>query len=412
MNHLKRTLSLLMSLVLLLGAVSFAGAEYDYQGPKTEHARRLSFDANGKLRILQIADIQDGWPMKAREYRLLYAAVKSTKPDLLMLTGDNIAGYKVKSRKEAARAITQVMDLLNRFNIPIAAVFGNHDDIGTDLSKAEQMDIYESYSNFIGFRGVVAEKTADETRVNLGTYHLPVYESADSDRVAFGIWCFDSGNYNPNTTAGGYGYVFPEQIEWYKETSDKLKAENGGVPLPSIAFQHIVPPQIFRALKTVPLGTPGAVEGDVFDFMPDGTAKKIKRAFTLPDGTDPADNWLREMPCPPETFFLPAYAELDAMLQQGDVMALFFGHDHINNYVVPYQGIDLVCTQGCTYQGYNDGNQGFRLITIDKNDLSSYETQTLLWQEVLEPFPLLFALERIGRFFHDLSLSDLLGGLS
>ncbi len=407
MKRCKRLLALLLSLVLLLGVFSSAGAVYDYQGPIKEKTRRLSFDCNGKLRILQIADIQDFFPVRPRVYNLLWAAIMKTQPDLLMLTGDNIDCYGVHEKKEAIALLHSVMSFLNLFGIPIAAVFGNHDDMNQALTKQEQMDIYESYCNFIGCRGVVAEKTVTETRVNVGTYYLPVYESKDSDCAPFGIWCFDSGTDNADTGIGGYGYVFPEQIEWYRETSDKLKAENGGNPVPSIAFQHIVPVQIFNALKEVPLGTEGSVEKDFFEETQTGGVKKVRRAFTLPDGIDSETNWLRETPCSPEPHCKEAYAELDAMIEQGDIKALFVGHDHINNYIVPYQGIDLVCTQGCTYQSYNDDDQGFRIITIDKNDLWSYETQNLRWDEALRPFPLHYLFEIVVRYFSSLDLKSL-----
>ena len=410
MKHLKRPLALLLSFTLLLGLLSFAGAVYDYQGPKVEKNIRLSFDDSGKLRILQLADIQDTKKLRFRAKMLLWAVIKKTDPDLLMLTGDNIDCYAIHDKEEAAEAIRSVMKFLNRFGIPIAAVFGNHDDMNLAMTKQEQMDLYESYSNFIGFRGVVAEKTVDETRVNVGTYRLPVYETKDSDRSPFGIWCFDSGNYNPDTNAGGYGYVYPEQIEWYKETSDKLKEENGGVPVPSVVFQHIAPPQVFKAFKEVPLGTEGSVEENCFDYNADGSVEKVRRAFVLPDGLDSATNWLRERPSTPALYVKAAYEELDAMIAQGDVMAVIFGHDHLNNYIVSYEGIDLVCTEACTYQAYRDGNQGFRLITIDKSDLSSYGSQTLLWDEVLRSFPLLYIIERIARFFDDFDWKDLFQG--
>lgn len=406
MKRCKRLLALLLALGLLLGVCTSAGATYDYQGPIKE-TRHLSFDESGKLRILQIADIQDFFPVRPRVFTLLWSAITKTKPDLLMLTGDNIDCYGIHEKKEAIGVLRSVMGFLNLFGIPIAAVFGNHDDMNQALTKQEQMDIYESYSNFIGCRGVVAEKTVHETRVNVGTYRLPVYESKDSDRAPFGIWCFDSGTDNADTSIGGYGYVFPEQIEWYKETSDKLKAENGGEPVPSIAFQHIIPPQIFKALKEVPLGTEGSVEKDFFEVTDDGKVEKVKRAFTLPDGLDSESNWLHETPCSPEPHCKEAYAQLDAMIAQGDVSALFVGHDHINNYAVPYQGIDLVCTQGCTYQSYNDDNRGFRVITIDRKDLWSYETQFLRWDEVMRPFPLLYLFECIARYFEELDLNAL-----
>lgn len=368
----KRLLAALMTMVLLAPCVGTAFAAYDYQGAKREKCTRLSFNNDGKLRILQIADIQEAIWVSSVEKLLLFETVRQTKPDLIVLTGDNIAGYSAEKKWGATFAIRQVMDILSLFHTPIAAVFGNHDDEGTELTKLDQMDVYESYPTFIGCRGVVAEKTVDKTVINVGTYNLPVYADKCSDEVAFNIWCFDSGNYNPDNRYGGYGYVFPEQLEWYVEKSNELKAANGGVPVPSIAFQHIIPPQIAEALQEVPEGTPGAV-----NFA--------GKWYTLPEGTDLTKNHLSEAPCPPHLDFEPGYAEVETMLAQGDVNAIFCGHDHVNGFSVPYKGIDLVTSPGCTYGSYNDDNRGFRLITIDKNNPTAHESELLLASEILHP---------------------------
>ena len=368
----KRLLAALMTMVLLVPCVGTAFAAYDYQGAKREKCTRLSFNNDGKLRILQIADIQEAIWVSSVEKLLLFETVRQTRPDLIVLTGDNIAGYSAEKKWGATFAIRQVMDILSLFHTPIAAVFGNHDDEGTELTKLDQMDVYESYPTFIGCRGVVAEKTVDKTVINVGTYNLPVYADKCSDEVAFNIWCFDSGNYNPDNRYGGYGYVFPEQLEWYVEKSNELKKANGGVPVPSIAFQHIIPPQIAEALQEVPEGTPGAV-----DFA--------GKWYTLPEGTDLTKNHLSEAPCPPNLDFAPGYAEVETMLAQGDVNAIFCGHDHINGFSVPYKGIDLVTSPGCTYGSYNDDNRGFRLITIDKNNPTAHESELLLASEILHP---------------------------
>lgn len=368
----KRLLAALMTMVLLVPCVGTAFAAYDYQGAKREKCTRLSFNNDGKLRILQIADIQEAIWVSSVEKLLLFETVRQTRPDLIVLTGDNIAGYSAEKKWGATFAIRQVMDILSLFHTPIAAVFGNHDDEGTELTKLDQMDVYESYPTFIGCRGVVAEKTVDKTVINVGTYNLPVYADKCSDEVAFNIWCFDSGNYNPDNRYGGYGYVFPEQLEWYVDKSNELKEANGGVPVPSIAFQHIIPPQIAEALQEVPEGTPGAV-----NFA--------GKWYTLPEGTDLSKNHLSEAPCPPNLDFEPGYAEVETMLAQGDVNAIFCGHDHVNGFSVPYKGIDLVTSPGCTYGSYNDDNRGFRLITIDKNNPTVHESELLLASEILHP---------------------------
>ena len=387
------TLCLVMSMMLLIPAIA-ALSDIDVSRPANAH---ISFNKDGKLKILQVADIQDDEVIDPLAKRSLKRAIETSNPDLIVLTGDNIGGYSCKTKSQAHTAIKSYMDVFEQYGIPLAMVFGNHDDDRTPYTKMEQIAQYESYKCFIGCAGVVADKTVgDNYTINAGTYNIPVYESKDSQKVLFNIWCFDSGNYNPDDTYGGYGYVLPEQIDWYKAKSDELKAANGGEVVPSIAFQHIVPPQIKYALKEVPAGTEGAVAF-------------AGSYYTLPDGTDLTTNWLSEGPCPPDTNFAPGYAQVDAMLEQGDVSAVFFGHDHINAYVVDYEGIDLVSSPGCTFASYNDNHRGFRVITVDKNDPASYETYTMTTEELLNDsvvsalaLRIRYFFENIGKFFENL----------
>lgn len=369
MRH-KKIVSVLLCAVLLSGIAALAShALVDVSAPERAH---VCFNDEGKLRILQIADIQDDavFPPVARA--LLRTSVEKIAPDLIILTGDNIAGYACKTKTLAKSAIKQYMDIFESLGVPVAMVFGNHDDDDTPYTKAEQIEQYMKYSCFVGCAGVEATKTVgDNTTTNLGTYNIPVFASKDSDEIVYNIWCIDSGNYNPDPAYGGYGYVLPEQLDWYVQKSNELKEANGGVCVPSIAFQHIVPPQIFDALTEVEAGAEGAVQYGGKYYM-------------LPEEIDRETNWLSETPCPPNYNFAEGFNEVETMLAQGDVKAIFFGHDHINSFVVPYEGMDLVSSPGFTFQSYNDEHRGVRVISIDKSDLSTYSTETFTANEILK----------------------------
>ncbi len=382
---MKKLLSIAMCVIMALTLITpaFAG-DVDVSRPEKAH---MAFNEDGKFTILQVSDIQDDALLSGLAKKSIINAVEVSKPDIIILTGDNIAGYSCGTKELAKSALKQVMDMFEEIGVPVAAVFGNHDDDNTPYTKLEQIEQYESYSCYVGCAGVVAEKTVGKnTVINAGTYNVPVFESKDSDKVLYNLWCVDSGNYNPDDSVGGYGYVLPEQLDWYVEKSNELKEANGGEAVPSMAFQHIIPPQIFRALKEVDSSTEGAIKhGDKY--------------YTLPDSCDKATEWLGEDPCPPNVDFEEAYAELDTMIEQGDVKAIFCGHDHINSYVVPYEGVDLVATPGCTFHSYNDNNRGFRVITLDKNDLSTYETYTLNTRELLENGS---TLDKVALWFKDI----------
>ncbi|MDD6276785.1 MAG: metallophosphoesterase family protein [Clostridia bacterium] len=355
MKTFKKAVSCLLA-AILVAATCVMGVSAGFGGKDSKEAvnKELRFNADGKFKILQISDIQDDSNLAPIAKDYISDLVDAENPDLIVLTGDNISSG-IKTEYAVKKSIDNFMSVLEEKGIPVAAVFGNHDDENTKINKNMQMKIYQSYDCFIGCVG-------DENISGVGNYNLPILAS-DSDKTAFNIWCIDSGTYNTENDLGGYNCVRKDQIDWYINTSNALKAANGGVPVPSIAFQHIIVPEIFEALKEVDEGTDGAIKhGDKYYVLPE---------------TASSDSVMHESPCPPNY----SNGEFDAMLSQGDVLAIAVGHDHINSFVVPYKGIDIISTPGVGFQSYGDETRGARVFVIDENNPTEYETYTHSYAE-------------------------------
>ena len=54
---------------------------------------RLQFHQSGKFRVLQLADIQDGPKVSKDTVKLIEASLDATRPDIVIFTGNQIAGY-------------------------------------------------------------------------------------------------------------------------------------------------------------------------------------------------------------------------------------------------------------------------------------------------------------------------------
>ena len=159
----------------------------------------------------------------------------------------------------------------------------------------------------------------------------------------------------------GYDHVHEDQIEWYVNKSNQLKAQNGGNVVPSMAFQHIIVNEIYDAL--VETDKPG-----------DNVIQSGDKLLTLPEGVE---GFLRENPCPGTV----DSQQFEKMVEQGDVKAMFFGHDHVNVFEINYQGIDIVNTPTSGFGSYGDENRGVRVITLNENDTSTYETRMINYYE-------------------------------
>ncbi len=353
---MKRIISLILSLIMLAGCFSLSVCAESNGTEKT-----LQFNKDGRFTILNLSDIQDGYPINPLTKKYIEDTVDMVNPDLIVLTGDNISGYDVPEENDAELAIREYMDIFEKRNIKVAAVFGNHDDEETELTKEEQLSVYESYDCYVGERGFCIKD-------RVGTYNLPIMKSDNSSYV-FNLWFTDSGTYNTENEYGGYACVYKEQIDWYKKTAEKLKKANGGEVVPSINFQHIIVPEIYDALKQVKILWFGRI------IRKKNPLNDKTKFYVLPDG---AKGQLREYPCPPYY----NNGQYDAMLEMGDVLATVSGHDHENSFEIDYKGIKIINTPTVGFNAYNDINIGSRVFVIDETEPESFETYCLTYSDV------------------------------
>lgn len=372
---MKRVLSLLIALTLILGLTLPAMAA-DTKPCPTADSAGLKFSQEGKFKILQLSDTQEFLISSTIAQEFIYDLVKAEKPDVIILTGDNISGSGAKVFPKAIAmqlikmSVNNLMKVFDRiykeFGIPVTMVYGNHDnEAGKDkVSRAEQFAIYAEHECFIGYYIDEADKgTSDVDGQHYGTHNLIVKDAAGTAPI-FNLWMFDSGS---NDTRGGYSGVQKPQIDWFNKTNAALGK------LPSLAFQHIIVPEVYDFL------TPEAKKSDttyehVF-YNPDGSNEVMKYvSTTLPAGTK---GNLHEGPCPGNY----NYGQYEALNTAGNVMALFVGHDHKNTYELLRDNTDLVNTACASFGSYGDiETRGGRIIELDAKDLTQYTTRTVRYQ--------------------------------
>ena len=279
----------------------------------------LKFNANHKFKIVQFTDIhwKYGNPASDEAGERMAEVLDAEKPDLVVFTGDVIFA------KPAREGLDKALEATISRGIPFAVTWGNHDD-EQDLNRKE-------------LSAHVATKAGNLTSTVEGisgvtNYTLSV-KSTDGKRDAAVLYIFDSNSYSPIKKVKGYDWIKHDQVEWYRQTSKAFTAANDGKPLPAIAFFHIPLPEFHEA-----------AQNESAYFV--GTRK--------------------EKACAPEINTGLAAA----MLEAGDVMGVFVGHDHVNDYVVDWRGILLGYgrfTGGATvYHDIPEGN-GARIIELTED---------------------------------------------
>lgn len=311
----------------------------------------LKFNSDGKLKIMHITDTHLAAENIDMSLFLIDEACKREKPDIVIITGDNVKNSDDSTITKGF--IDKLMAVFQSKSIPVAVTFGNHDSEVGAMSREELMDYYNTYSCSVS--------KDMEDKPDCGTYNIPVL-SSDGEKVKFNLWIFDSNDYD---SEGHYGCMLPNQVEWYKNKSDEITKNNNGEKVYSLAFQHMIVEDVYQALKKVN-------KRKLYSF-PHMYNKKDFYMFS-PEfknfGT------LNETPCSGYLNF----GQFDAMVEKGDVLGIFSGHDHTNAFAVKFKGIDIGNSLSTRFNGDRFSSQyGYRMLIVDENDTSRYDTYNRRW---------------------------------
>lgn len=283
----------------------------------------LKFDEAGEFKIVQFTDVHFKYGNPASDIALVRIdeVLESERPDLVVFTGDVIFA------EPAEKGMRTVLERVSARNIPFVVTFGNHDD-EQGMSRAQLYDI---------IRSVPGNLLPDRGEADSPDYALTV-RSSDGKRTDKAIlYFFDTHSYSRLQDVEGYDWLTFEQVENYRRQSAAFTAANGGHPLPALAFFHIPLPEYNQAASS---------EGAILK----GTRMEKACAPALNTGM------------------------FTAMKEAGDVMGMFVGHDHDNDYTVMWHGILLGYgryTGGNTV--YNHLSNGARIIVL-KEGRRTFET--------------------------------------
>ena len=266
----------------------------------------------GLFKVVQITDLHYKLGVKASEQGLacVREMVETEKPDLVVVTGDIIYSAPADS------TLSVVLKTFAQLGVPFCMTFGNHDyDFKTPaVALYNQM---QKTPNCV--MPVLQGKNTD--------YSLPIL-SSNGKRTAAVLYCIDTHNKPAIGGIGGYQWISHNQITWYRQRSMVYKQKNGGRPVPSLAFLHIPLPE--------------------FNYATDNTqcpmyGSRLEKAYS------PSIN-------------SGMFASIKEM---GDIMGVFCGHDHDNDYAVSY--FNVLLAHGRFSGGnteYNHLTRGARVIVL------------------------------------------------
>ena len=335
---------------------------------------KIKFPESGKITIMQVSDPQDLHNVRHVMLKMLNKAYDTVKPDLVILTGDNILGNHLDdaivgpwkntdtriTAKRMEKALDYVLDPLDERKIPYCMLYGNHDDMN-GFSKQEQAEYYLKHEYFFGLN-------SDDNGLECDTYNFPIYDST-GEKIALNIWMLDSAG-SDSFGNSAYSGVSAETVAWYKKKSSELKEQNGGENVKSLLFQHIPVKECESLFTPCDENDPDAVKHH-------GSFYKLDPAK--------ADGYAKEYSCTCEM----ETGEFEAVREQGDVMAMVFGHDHQNSFDAVVDGVRLIQSPGASFrcEGFKT-SRAVRIFEIDEKDPENFKTYILNLYDILGDNPL------------------------
>ena len=264
-------------------------------------AYSLEFNSNGEYTILQFTDFHlcEDDASDAITLSLMKQMLATVKPDLVVVSGDAVAGYRgwrfelFTHHGFFKNCWKKFTAPFAEFNVPYAYTLGNHDADG-DLNR-EQIAILDQ-TNPLSVR---KNSTGMENSL---TFTFPIYSSKIEGQPAANIWMFDTGSLGCAGIEDSWGCIEQPQLEWYDKESLNFK-KSYGENINHIAFIHIPIPEYVNVYDN----------GEFYGVKFDGIG------------------------CPHvNTGFF------DHVKSNGDITAMFAGHDHNNDYGGFYEDVELV----------------------------------------------------------------------
>ncbi len=264
------------------------------------HSRQkltLNFDKNHAFTICQITDLHLMNDEQDRGAKVLIEKmVNQINPDFIALTGDQSMG---KDGLINYRRLGQWMD---EQKVPYGLVFGNHDTEGgtyLELIKAIHKSSHLMFSS-------------GPEHLGYSNYFIEVYDQNDIKTLLIMMDSHIDDMYDiDGKKVWGYGTINPQQMAWYERLI--LRYPN----IPSILFLHIPPYEVRHVKK-----------------------ENVNGCYEESPSTPPIDTGF-----------------VSLIKKHKHTKAIFYGHDHYNDFTYQNQGLILAYGRVSGYYVY--GREGF-----------------------------------------------------
>lgn len=315
--------------------------------PVEDENGEFTFVTDRELKILHMTDVHfgGGW-MSFNKDRMSINAVatmiQTEKPDLVVVTGD--IAYPVPFQVGTFNNKTSAMmfiTLMEQLEVPWTVTFGNHDTESYSYYNREKVSGF--YSDESLEYCLFSKGPEDIDGYGNHVIHVKNTSGVITQELVF----MDSHSYTDGDIFGifwKYDNIKQSQVDWYKDIITNAQKNNPDVK--SLLFFHI----------------PLVEYRDAYDEILANDMKATENAEIIAGRVAEEDPYVY---CGMHEDNL-----FETILELGSTQATFCGHDHLNNVVMRYKGVDLTYGMSVDYLAYvgisKKGTQrGCTLITVN-----------------------------------------------
>ena len=309
---------------------SFASVEYENQlKPQLDEYGNWYFTTDGDFKIMQITDVHLGGGCLSRTddkkaMNAIAAMVAYEKPDLVISTGDMASTYPTAGTMNNRYAHEYFARLMEQLGVYWTVAFGNHDSEAYNFYNRDQVvAMYENEAYQYCLFSAGPEEVSGK-----GNHVINVKNSAG--KVTQSLFMIDTHSYMEDDPFGlnwDYDYIKEDQIEWYRDMVE-LYCKDGEKTAKSLTFFHI------PLLET---------KDAYWEYVNNG--RQNTEGLKWIEGNDGEKD--------PVVF--PSQTDtnmFETMVELGSTQGVFFGHDHLNNFIIEYKGIKMSYGYAIDYFAY------------------------------------------------------------
>lgn len=323
---------------------TFSEVDYNEQlVPEYDETGDAYFVTDREFKVMHLTDIHiGGGILSAKKDKMalnaVAAMIATEQPDLVVVTGDiSFAVPYSAGTLNNSYAHGYFKRLMERLGVYWTVTLGNHDSeiydyYDRDAVAAMYTDENLKYCLFSSAEGVSGK----------GNHVINVRNSAGLITQSF--YMIDSHSYTDKDPFGfkwDYDFIKDDQIEWYRNKVLANNAYNEQITdtLPSAVGEEFLTPKSLMFMH-IPLRE---VKYAYDEYVNAGRVDTENTKYVKGhDGEkDP-------------TIFCSRIDEnlFETVVELGSTKALFYGHDHLNNFVLEYKGITLSYGYSMDYLAY------------------------------------------------------------